>query len=97
MLVGQGGMDPEYFLNKMSIQEAESFLEGLQNSKRDGWEQSRLIAYMVARVNTTSDIELTDIIRFSWDEKKEKEKITSEEIERLRSMAKEIEKQMNHG
>lgn len=53
------------------------------NSK-DNWEQTRLIAYLIAQVNSKKHLELADIIKFKWDEEdSEKEVVTKEEREKL--------------
>lgn len=59
---------------------------------RDSWEQSRMIAYIIAQVNSRKKLNPTDIIKFAWDNEEEMNKETSmsnEDIERLRKKAKE--------
>lgn len=59
---------------------------------RDSWEQSRMIAYIIAQVNSRKKLNPTDIIKFDWDNEKEINKetrISNEDIERLRKKAKE--------
>lgn len=53
------------------------------NSK-ESWEQTRLISYLIAQVNSKKHLELSDIIKFKWDdEENEKEIVTKEEREEL--------------
>ena len=59
---------------------------------RDSWEQSRMIAYIIAQVNSRKKLNPTDIIKFAWDNEEEINKETSmsnEDLERLRKKAKE--------
>lgn len=82
----------------MSFGEIRFFLEGYERRKRDAWEQTRLLGYITAQVNSTKSIKLTDILSFSWDnEGKEKKDTTvsDNEIRRLRDKAKQIEEQIN--
>ena len=53
------------------------------NSK-ENWEQTRLVAYLIAQVNSKKHLELSDIIKFKWDDEEiEKEIVTKEERENL--------------
>lgn len=56
---------------------------------KEEWEQTRLIAYITAQVNSKKRLKLEDIIKFPWDGKEaEKEKVISkEDINRLNKMA----------
>lgn len=60
-------------------------------SYKDGWEQARLIAYMVAQVNSKRTLKMDDILSFPWEkDEAEPEHITSitkEEIEQLKAEA----------
>nr|DAJ20172.1 MAG TPA: hypothetical protein [Siphoviridae sp. ctTYz13] len=48
------------------------------NSK-ESWEQTRLIAYLIAQVNSKKHLELNDIIKFKWDEEESETEIVSKE------------------
>ena len=84
----------------MTLTEVRYFLEGLGRRNRESWEQTRIIAYVIAQANSTKQLKQSDILRFPWDEAKEDEKkrtsVTDEEVKRLRAKAKLIEKEMNH-
>lgn len=99
-VVGEGGIAPDYFLDRMTLAEVRYFLEGLGRRNRESWEQTRIIAYVIAQANSTKQLKQSDILRFPWDEAKEDEKkrtsVTDEEVKRLRAKAKLIEKEMNH-
>lgn len=49
-------------------------------SKKDSWEQARLIAYLIAQVNSKKSLKQSDIINFYWDnEQQEKTTYASNE------------------
>lgn len=98
-MCGECGVSPEYFLDRMTLTEVRYFLEGYERRKRDAWEQTRILGYITAQVNSTKALKQTDIISFPWDEKiKKKQKTASipeSEKERLRNKAREIEQTLN--
>ena len=97
-MVGQCGVPPSYFLDEMKIYEVDLFLNGYEKRCRDGWEQTRTIAYMVAQVNSTKTLDPAKLLPFTWDKKEIKcVEATKEDIERLRTKAKYIEKVLNNG
>lgn len=83
----------------MTLAEVRCFLEGLGRRNRESWEQTRIVAYVIAQANSTKDLEPSDVLCFPWDEKEEKGQttVTDEEMERLREKVKLIEKEINHG
>lgn len=92
-VVGEGGVSPAYFLDKMSFSEVETFLTGFYRRNRDTWEQTRILGYIIAQANSTKQLEQTDILRFPWDENKENEstRVSDDEMKRLREKAKLFE------
>lgn len=60
-------------------------------SYKDSWEQSRLIAYMIAQTNSTKRLKLTDILEFQWEDKNADTAISNEDVARLREKAKQYE------
>lgn len=56
---------------------------------QDSWEQSRLVAYMIAQVNSRKRLKFDDIMKFPWEEANEihDTTITKEDIERLKMKA----------
>lgn len=89
---------PEYVLDKMEWYEINAALQYQYYSYKENWEQARLIAYMIAQVNSKKHLKLEEIIKFPWDNEKEMSiadtKITKEDIERLNKKA-EAYKQLN--
>ena len=59
-LVIQCGLSPDYVLDKMQMYEviATYYIYALNN--RIGWEQSRMIAYIIAQVNSRKKLNPTD-------------------------------------
>ena len=43
-LVIEGGLDPEYVLDKMQMYELEPLISNLHRKDRNSWEQARMIA-----------------------------------------------------
>ena len=60
--------------------------------ERESWEQTRMIAYTTAQVNSTKRLKATDIIRFPWDEKAKgtDTAVSLEDMERLRLKAQQF-------
>ena len=57
---------------------------------KDGWEQARLVAYIVAQCNSTKKLKLQDISRFYWEEPEADEDnyMSTSDLQRLRDKAK---------
>lgn len=82
----------------MTLDEVRLYLEGYERRKRDAWEQTRILGYIMAQVNSTKPIKQTDILSFPWDKKSHKAKpipVPISEMERLRAKAKQVEQEMN--
>ena len=99
-MCGECGVSPDYFLDRMSLDEVRLYLDGYERRKRDSWEQTRILGYIMAQVNSTKPIKQTDILTFPWDQeapkKPETTRVSSSEIERLRAKAKQVEQEMNN-
>ena len=48
--------------------EVKAVLENLQHKNKTGWEQARMISYIIAQTNSTKQLSPTDIMKFDWDE-----------------------------
>ena len=74
--------------------EVYNFYDSLQYCNRSEWEQTRLIMYILAQVNSKKKLEITEILSFPWDENYEEKNIemTNEDRDRLREKAKAFEK-----
>ncbi len=73
--------------------ELQPFINNMNKKNKENWEQTRLLAYILAQVNSTKKLSMTDIIKFSWDSDNENKvtSISNEDIERLKNKAKEYE------
>jgi len=82
---------PDYVLDKMEWYEVNAIMKYQYYTYKDGWEQARLIAYMVAQVNSKRTLKMDDILPLPWEkDEAEPEHITSitkEEIEQLKAEA----------
>ena len=58
------------------------------------WEQTRWLMYVIAYVNSRKKLDVTDILKFSWDEKKQNTTITDDDIIRLKEKADIIGKKI---
>ena len=96
ILVLRYNLSPAYVLDHMQLYEAKALLKYSDYSSRDSWEQSRLVAYLIAQTNSTKKMKPSDIIKFSWDNEHNVDtSISNDEIERLRNKAKAYEQDKN--
>lgn len=93
----QCGYDPEYVLDKIETYELNAAMKYSYYAVKDDWEQARLIAYIVAQVNSKKTLKMQDIMKFHWEEETEHgdTKITKEEIEMLKRQAEAYLKSQN--
>lgn len=68
--------------------------DSLHLRTKDNWEQARLVAYIMAQVNTQKKLKPADIIRFAWEKEKEVDTkpLSIDEVERIKAMALQREK-----
>lgn len=84
-------LPPEYVLDKMEFFEIRAIMKHKYYAHKDTWEQSRLIAYLIAQVNSKNKLKLSDIIEFPWDKENDNANaISNEQITKLREDAKEV-------
>lgn len=70
--------------------ELEPLISNIHKKNKESWEQTRLLAYITAQVNSTKKLQPTDIISFSWDEDSTGETtISNEDVQRLKQKAKQ--------
>lgn len=82
-------MSPTHFFFHMTLPEAAAYMRGLQRKERDQWEMMRVLRHAIFQKDNPNELELEDVLRFTWDEKKDVE-VDNTEIERLREKAKKI-------
>ena len=86
MIVVECGISPDYFLDEMQWYEIDACLKGLYNKNKTSWEQTRMISYIIAQVNSTKHLKPTDILSFNWDKTEESKEtaMTDNDIKRLK-------------
>lgn len=90
----------DYFLDKMKHYELSIICDSLHLRTKDSWEQARMVAYIMAQVNSKKKLKPSDIIQFAWENKasqhqhqqKDNTPITLEDFERIKAVALEREK-----
>ena len=91
------GYAPDYVLDRMEWYEINAAMKYSFYSYKSGWEQARLVAYMVAQVNSKHTLKMDEIIKFPWEKDEDdtpaKTSISKEEIEQLK---REAELYMKH-
>lgn len=76
----------------MEMYEVKAIMDYAYYAHKDEWEQSRLVAWMVAQVNSKKKIKLEDIIAFYWEKEKDADTTTSisnADVDRLRKQAQQ--------
>ena len=94
MIVGEGGIDPTYFLYRMQWWEVNRYLDGLHRRHRTAWENTRALQWFLARMfgdskknNIPSSPQ--DFYKFSWEEDRQDQpasEITEQEAADLQQM-----------
>ena len=93
-------MSVEYVIDKMKPYELSIICNSLHLRFKDSWEQSRLIAYLIAQTNSKKRLKPSDIIKFPWEQKvkdvveKQHEELTLADYERIKAKALEREKKL---
>lgn len=73
----------------MEVYEMKAILDNLYLKDKEGWEQTRMLAYIMAQVNSTKPLKASDIMRFLWDKQPEESLPPSgADIERLRAISR---------
>lgn len=98
ILVLKHHIPPKYVLDEMEMYEVRALLDYEYYSHKDDWEQARLIAYLIAQVNSRKTLRLKDITEFYWEKERGEEGDTSisrEDIERLKNKAQAYLEKIN--
>lgn len=78
----------------MKTYEATEILGSIQYRDRDNKDMARMIAQVIAQVNSKKTIKSTDIVKFPWDDDKPVAVVTDEEREQLAKRAEAIKRQL---
>lgn len=81
-------------MDQMELFEVKAVMEYEYYAHKDGWEQARLVAYLIAQTNSTKQLKVTDILKFAWDSDTDTS-ISNEDVDRLKEKALLFEKQFN--
>lgn len=96
--VQNGVVSVPYFLDKMKPYELDIICDSLHLRHKESWEQSRMIAYVMAQVNSKKKLKPTDIIKFGWETerhtKQPAEELTKEQVENIKKVALEREQKL---
>ena len=95
MLVLEGGLSPEYVLDKMEQYEIAPLVSKLYLKNKESWEQTRLLGYITAQTQSTKKLKPTDIMKFPWEEVEVNTKVSNEDRERLIEKAKNFKLNKN--
>ena len=99
--MGAGGVSPEYFMDRMSWAEAESFMDGFESKRKENWEMVRRVVHATFQSQSTKILELEDVLHFPWDDEDDRSQDDDEkDIEALRQKAmqmKELLKKKENG
>ncbi|MZQ50427.1 MAG: hypothetical protein GT598_15625 [Bacteroidales bacterium] len=63
----------------MCSAECDAIIQGYNENYKNGWEQTRYIAYVIAATNSDKIKSPKDLLSFTWEIEEEKEIITKEE------------------
>lgn len=91
IVCGQGGCNPEYFMDRMSISEAREYMEGVFMRERAGWRRTKAMAEIFIKVMTGDEHH----IPLPWDAETEADETTEEDLEELRMKAEKMEALIN--
>lgn len=81
----------------MQMYEVRAALKYQHFAFRDNWEQSRMIAYIIAQCNSTKKLKPSDIMKFYWDKPEEDDTfISNADVERLKEKAKQYMTKLNN-
>lgn len=83
------GLDPKYVLDEMQMYEVAPLFDKIYYTEMESWDQARMIAWMIAQVNSRKKIKIRDIAEFPWDDEtsdSEKE-VSKADYERLKAKA----------
>ena len=81
-------------MDQMEMYEVKAVMEYEYYANKEGWEQARLISYLIAQTNSTKQMKVTDILKFPWDNEADTS-ISNEDVDRLKQKALLLEKQFN--
>ena len=94
--MGALGIDPTYFLDDMSQEGFALAYQGWDESKRDSWEQARLIAYWSGIDKIKGSPSIEKFLPLQWD-KQRKQSAPKSTKKRFQELDKKLTKRINNG
>lgn len=77
----------------MQMYEVRAIMKYEYLATKDSWEQARLIAYLIAQVNSRKKLKLSDITKFYWEDETSEcasdTSMSNADLARLREKAKQ--------
>lgn len=72
----------------MAMWEAAALLRHSDYAERDSWEQTRLLAFIVAQAHSSKKLSMDDLMRFPWDKEQsnddeEQKSMSNDDIARV--------------
>ena len=93
-IVCSSGIQPNYFLDEMNLNEASYIIKKNEDDYIDSWNKTRFIAYSIIQSQSTTSLLVTDVMKFPWEDD-DKEILPTKSIEELRKYSLEMEKNNN--
>ena len=93
-MVGEGGIQPEYFYHRMTFNEARLFIKGMQHRYRPTYEAARMIHGCIGGL-FAKDYKLPE---FPWDKENQRRDTpypTKEEYDEMMEEARRFEQRLN--
>jgi hypothetical protein len=83
------GIAPEYFLDEMSSDEVGYLSKAYYKAYKERWEMLRFSNHAILSSQSTKKLDVTDVMKFDWDDEALKSKLmTEEEITEARERIK---------
>lgn len=92
MVVG-AGVNPEYFLDYMSMDEISAIIDNTNIDVRRQWEMTRMLAFYTVAVQSKKVKQPEDLFKFEWETQKPKQEKKADRNKVDRNM-KKIEKHL---
>lgn len=89
------GIEPDYFLDKMSFDEVIALLKAAEREKKESWEKVRQICFHSIAPYSKKLNSAMDVFPLPWDKKNKPKILTAEEKESKKRIAQKIIKKIN--
>lgn len=85
-------------MDRMTFPEIECLIENLWMKNKESWEQTRMIGYITAQVQSTKPLEIKQIMTFPWEASlgDMKQTDTEEERQKIMEEMKKMEYKLNN-